>query len=81
MSLLFTLDFQKIRAAPDFKNQPETARCLFDFCEQGGAASFCERFKPSFCADCLLRPARPDAAQFLRWAIAHTQPDRPPARQ
>jgi hypothetical protein len=29
MSLLFALDLQKIRAAPDFKNQPETARCCF----------------------------------------------------
>jgi hypothetical protein len=34
MSFLSALDFQKRPAAPDFKNQPETARCLIDFCEK-----------------------------------------------
>jgi hypothetical protein len=40
MSFLSALDFQKRPAAPDFKNQPETARCLFDFCEKRSPALF-----------------------------------------
>jgi hypothetical protein len=34
MTLLFDFDLQKRVCRPDFKNQPETARCLFDFCEE-----------------------------------------------
>jgi hypothetical protein len=34
MSLLFDFHLQKKVGRPDFKNQSETARCLFDFCEE-----------------------------------------------
>jgi len=41
MSLLFDFDLQKRVCRPDFKNQPETACCLFDFCEDKDRLARC----------------------------------------